>query len=207
MYFKCLLSFIPLALMLSACGYYPAHTDLLPQHIKRIAVVPFENKTAIPSLEEKMSLAISREFLRDGRVEVTTPNRAHARVEGAITRYIKEPVSFDDNHVVQEYKIWVLIDMQVVDQTKTPNEVVFLERGIQGITRYFVISQGGNLPKTEEEAREEIWDNLARNIVRRTYVGFGSVSGESDRKIKAGPSVSGTTTSTATTPSGAPIIP
>jgi hypothetical protein len=36
---------------------------------------------------------------------------------------------------------------------------------------------------TEEQAREQIWDILARNIVKRVVDGFGSVTGTSERRI------------------------
>ena len=35
---------------------------------------------------------------------------------------------------------------------------------------------------TEEQAREQIWDILARNIVKRVVEGFGSVTGTSERR-------------------------
>jgi len=44
---------------------------------------------------------------------------------------------------------------------------------------------------TEEEAREELWERFANDIVRRTIEGFGSVTGVSPhtvpREIKTNP--------------------
>jgi hypothetical protein len=43
----------------------------------------------------------------------------------------------------------------------------------------------GGIP--EEEAREILWDLFARDIVKRTIEGFGSVSGASERKVPTKP--------------------
>ena len=37
--------------------------------------------------------------------------------------------------------------------------------------------------RTEEEAREALWDLFARDIVKRTLEGFGSVTGASENKV------------------------
>lgn len=47
--------------------------------------------------------------------------------------------------------------------------------------RYFVETQPGGM--TEDAAREQLWDLFARDIVKRTIEGFGSVSGASERKV------------------------
>jgi hypothetical protein len=47
--------------------------------------------------------------------------------------------------------------------------------------RYFVETAPGG--RTEEEARDALWDLFARDIVKRTIEGFGSVTGASARKV------------------------
>ena len=64
---------------------------------------------------------------------------------------------------------------------KKENVTLWSEPNMEGIQVFYDASKPGG--KTEEEVRETIWNNLARNIVKRTIEGFGSVSGASDRKI------------------------
>ena len=46
-------------------------------------------------------------------------------------------------------------------------------------TIFYLTSRG----ITEEEAREIVWDKLSRDIYKRTIEGFGSISGELERRI------------------------
>src|SRR5688500_4179568 len=100
------------AFVLAACGEttegYKPSSVLLPVHIRRIAVRPIVNKTQYFGLEEKLRLRLEEEFIRDGRLPyVNKEEDADGVVVAEIVRYIREPISYDDNHVVQEYKLWV----------------------------------------------------------------------------------------------------
>lgn len=175
-----------LAIVLTGCatGNYAPSTVLLPPHLKKFAVEPFKNETQYFGLEEKLWLRTTEEFVRDGRLTyVSNVNEADGVIEGKITRYILEPVSYDANHVIQEYKLWVLIDLKLIDRVN--NAVVWEEPRLEQSHRYFTSAQPGGL--TEEEGREILWDNFARDIVRRTIEGFGSVTGASPRAAPSQP--------------------
>jgi hypothetical protein len=96
-----------------------------------------------------------------------------------IERYINEPVSYDQNLIVQERKLWVLVNIYFWD--KVQGKIIWTEPNLQGVQRYFVESRPGGI--SEEEARTIVWDKLARDIYRRTIEGFGSVTGELDRNV------------------------
>ena len=96
-----------------------------------------------------------------------------------INRYINEPVSYDENLVVQERKLWVLVNIHFLD--KVNNKIIWAEPNLQGIHRYFVETKPTGI--TEEEARTLVWDKLARDIFKRTVEGFGSVTGELEIKV------------------------
>jgi hypothetical protein len=174
-------------LFLGGCGdmgYTPAPV-LLPAHISRIAVRPFVNKTPFFGLEEKLRLRVEEEFIRDGRLPyVNVESEADGVVAGEIVRYIKEAISFDSNQVAEEFKLWVVINLRFIDRVN--NVLLWEEPRMEQEYRYFVETKPGGI--TEEEAREILWDLFARDIVKRTIEGFGSVSGASERKISDAPS-------------------
>lgn len=193
--------FLPGFLLLSGCGAgeiagYNPKPLLLPAHIRKIAIRPFANKTQFFGLEDKLTLRVSQEFLRDGRLPLVNQEiDADGVVVGEIVRYIKEPISYDSNHVVEEYKIWVLINLQFNDVTQ--KIALWQEPRMEQSYRYFVETQPGGI--TEDAAREQLWDLFARDIVKRTIEGFGSVSGASERKV----SHEGVVPSTSTVPADA----
>ncbi|MEW6556892.1 MAG: LptE family protein [Elusimicrobiota bacterium] len=162
----------------STAPYTPA-PQVLPQNIRKVAIETFKNSTVYYGMEEKLTIAITNEFIRDGRLAVTNSAEADAILRGEITRYVLEPLTYDENHVVKEYKLWILVDIVLIDRAK--NEVVLQEKNLEGNYRFFVANLPGGI--TEEQAREIIWEKLSRSILRRTVEGFGSVTGISEKKV------------------------
>lgn len=169
-------------LLISGCSapYTPA-PQILPAHIKKVYVRPFVNATTQYGLEEKLTLTVADEFLRDGRMLIAN-NEADADgiIVGEIKRYILQPLSYNASNITTQYKLWILVDVHFVD--KMNNVTLWSEPNLEGIQIFYDPSQPGG--RTEEEVRQTIWDNLARDIVKRTVEGFGSVTGASEKKVQ-----------------------
>ncbi|MGQ0645362.1 MAG: LPS assembly lipoprotein LptE [Elusimicrobiota bacterium] len=176
----------PAAALLAGCGesVYAPKPSLLPAHIRSATLRPFVNKTQYFGLEDKLLLRVSDEFLRDGRlIIVNNESEADGVLAGEIVRYIREPIAFDSTGAEEEIKLWVIIDLKFIDRV---NRILLWEEPrLSHEYRYFVETRPGG--ETEEEARQRLWDLFARDIVRRTVEGFGSVSGASERKISNQP--------------------
>ena len=63
---------------------------------------------------------------------------------------------------------------------RTNNTILWSEPNLEGI-QSFTAPRSGRI--TEEQARELVWDVLARVLVKRTVEGFGAVTGASQRQI------------------------
>ncbi len=172
-----------LILALTACEkyYYNPAPQVLPQYIRKIAIRAFANHTQQYGLEDKLTLGVQSEFNRDGRYQITTEDQAEGVLIGEITRYIQEALSYDQNHVPTQYKLWILVDVTFYDKVK--NQTLWKEPNLSGELRYYVASSGLPGAQTEEEARQTIWDQLARDIRTRTFEGFGTVTGASDKAV------------------------
>lgn len=181
---------IPIVLvsaLLAACAgedviYKPA-PQILPQHIGVLAVRPVANKTQQFGLEDKFTLRIRDEFLRNGRYKISPESDADGVVVFIITRYILTPIQYDSVMTPTAYKLRVMGDLQFVD--RHTNTILWTEPNLEGIQTYTASTLAGGM--TEEQARELIWDVLARDTVKRTIDGFGSVSGRSRRDISGEP--------------------
>ena len=169
-----------MALVAGCASPYTPMPQMMPSHIKKIAVRPFVNNTTRYGLEEKLTLKIIDEFVRDGRMALTN-NEAEADgiIVGEINRYIIQPLTYDANLVSEQYKMWVLLNVYFID--KVSNVTLWSEPNLEGIQIYYDLTKPGG--KTEEEVRDIIWDNLSRDIVKRTIEGFGSISGASEKKV------------------------
>jgi hypothetical protein len=172
-----------LAIFFTGCSkyYYNPAPQVLPQYISKIAIRPFANQTQQYGLEDKLTLAVQNEFNRDGRYQITTEDQADGVLIGTITRYILEPLSYDQNHVPTQYKLWILVDVTFYDKVK--NISLWKEANMSGELRYYVASSGMMGAMTEEEARQTIWDQLSRDIRTRTLEGFGTVTGASEQSV------------------------
>ena len=178
------------ALVLSGCPYaYTPSTALMPQHIKKVGLRPIKNTTSFFGLEDKFTLRLQEEFTRGGQYPLVSEDLAEGILIAEIERYINEPTSYDENLIVQERKLWVLVNIYFWD--KVQNKILWSEPNLQGIHRYLVESRPGGI--NEEEARKIVWDKLSRDIFKRTMEGFGSVKGELDRNVpQKGPAGKGT---------------
>lgn len=171
------------AAALAGCSkyYYNPATQVLPQHIQKLAVRAFANETQQYGLEDKLTLQTQSEFNRDGRYSITTEDQADGVVIGVIKQYNLVPLSYDSNQVPIQYKLWILVDITFYDKIR--NLTLWKEANMSGELRYYVTSSGLPGALTEEEARQTIFDQLARDIRTRTLEGFGTVTGASDRAV------------------------
>lgn len=177
------------ALALAACSgpdirYRPAEQKL-PQHIKRITVRPFTNKTQQFGLEEKITLKVIDEFLKNGEYAISPENAAQGVIVGEINRYILTPIQYDVNLVPTVYKLNVIAGLRFLDREE--NRYLWEEPALQVTKMYSAANLPGGL--TEEQAREALWEILAKDIVLRTVSGFGTVSSASQKRIPPGSEV------------------
>lgn len=175
---------LPLVLivLLAACGADVAYNPtplLLPQRVQRLALRPITNKTQQFGLEDKLLLRVRDEFLRDGRYPLVPEPESQGVVLITISRYILTAVQYDATQAATAYKLRILVDVEFVD--KTSNQILWEEKNLEGILSFPAQTLRGGL--SEEQAREQIWDILSRNIVRRVVYGYGSVTGTSQRRI------------------------
>lgn len=80
------------------CGYRLAGTggtSPIPEHITRVVVVPFENRTKRPEIEQRVTEEVASELSKRGRYQVVSDRSgAEAMLEGAVTSYRTSPVTF-----------------------------------------------------------------------------------------------------------------
>lgn len=176
--------YLPLALLALACACgtdvaYKPTPQLLPQHVQRLALRPIVNKTQQFGLEDKLLLRVRDEFLRDGRYPLVPEAESQGIVMITISRYILTAVQYDATQAATAYKLRILVDVQFLD--KSSNQILWEEKNLEGILSFPAQTLRGGL--TEEQAREQIWDILARNVVKRVVYGFGAVTGTSERRI------------------------
>ena len=176
---------IPLIFVFAVLGCndanYKPYPQIMPQHITKVAVRPFINKTQVFSLEDKLTLAVVDEFLKNGYYQVVPEDQADGVLIGQITRYLMIPLQYDTQMIPTTYRLEVWVNIRFLD--KKNNIVIWEEPALVSSYIYSASTLPGGM--TEEAARDQVWDNLSRDIVKRTTDGFGSVYSASNRVIQS----------------------
>lgn len=171
----------------SCASIYTPADQIIPEHIKNIYIQPVINATNQFGIEASFTNYITDEFMMNGRLSiVNSPKEADAIVTVTIKRYILEPLTYDVNGVVEQYKLWVIVSVSLLD--KDNNISLWTEPNLEGIQIYRDTTRrqsgysfGDGM--TEEDARQLVWTKVSRNIVRRVIKGFGSVTSISSKKV------------------------
>ncbi|MFH1715273.1 MAG: LPS assembly lipoprotein LptE [Elusimicrobiota bacterium] len=177
----CALSGFLLMGLMSGCadnGYHRVPINI-PENIRKIAIADFVDPTGHTTMTQKLVYEVKNAFVRDSRVGIGAVQDADALLQGAITRYIVEPVEFDEFYAPKVYQLWIWVDIAFVDlKTK---DVVWVEKRLEVKLNYSIndISAGGLT--SELEAQDAAAKILAENIMKRTIDGWGVVSGVSER--------------------------
>ncbi len=167
--------------------YYRPNAQTMPQNIAKIHVRPFINRTQVFALEDRLTIEVVDEFLRNGQYNITNESLADGVLAGEIARYVLVPIQYDSQLVPTLYRMEVLFKVSFID--KATDTTIWQEQGLTQMYTYSASTRPGGM--SEEQAREQLWRNFARVIVKRTVEGFGSV--RSDTRQRSQPNTQYTT--------------
>ena len=163
---------------------YRPQAQIMPQHIRKIAVRQILNKTEVFALEDKFYDELYDEFLRDGSYQIVPENDgAEGVVVTTISRYLNVPIQYDSQLIPTVYRMNIWLDVVFMD--KTTNQPVWREPAFMGTQIYAASTLPGGM--TEVQARDVVFEQLSRDIVKRTVDGFGSVWSENKKKVMNNP--------------------
>ncbi len=173
---------------LAACAgenvVYTPQAQIMPQHIKKIAVRPILNRTEVFALEDKFYNELYDTFLRNGMYQIVAENNgAEGVVVTTISRYLNVPIQYDSQLIPTVYRMDIWLDVVLMD--KTTNTPVWREPAFLGTQIYAASTLPGGM--TEQQARDLIFEKLSKDIVKRTVDGFGSVHSENKKKVMNNP--------------------
>ncbi|MDI6786053.1 MAG: LptE family protein [bacterium] len=165
------LSFLTLLLILASCAYTP--TPILNPNITSINIPIFSNKTLIHGLEDKLSNNVIEKFILDGHLNVVSAKKADVSLQGEIISYNKEPLSYDSEGYVTKYKLWILVNVSLIDKEKKQLWKDKFEEFVNYIPPTSSLYSTSSVEyETEEDAIEALFEDLSWDIVNRTIEGW-----------------------------------
>jgi TolB-like protein len=160
-----------IALSLAGCGYRLAgQGSSLPEHIKIIVIVPFENRTTRPEIEQRVTEELALQFSKRGRYQVVKDRaRADAMLEGAISSYRTLPVEFGDDALATRVEAIVTLEATLRDLSS--DTVLWSQSGLIFREQYDVKS-AEDISDQEIVALDEIARGAAGALVTSILEGF-----------------------------------
>jgi len=164
-----------LTALLAGCGY--TSRSMISSKYRTIYITPFVNKIDItseqytqskyriyrPLLETDVTRGVNDKYFFDGNLKPSTEAAADLVLKSELIEFRKDPLRYDSNDNVEEYRVNIVINMSLWDRKE--NKLVWEENGFTGETHYFT---SGSNAKSEATAINDAITDLARRIVERT---------------------------------------
>jgi hypothetical protein len=144
-------------LLLSACRF-PYSFKSGGLDIKTIAVIPFENKTSLPELQQELFEQMRRDLRRRLGVRDAPKETASAIAQGTIQEYQPDMpvgVSADRTQVSTRRRLQITIDIRIFDQKK--GLVLYERRGLTATADY--------AERGEADARKQAIERIVNELV------------------------------------------
>lgn len=143
-----------------ACGVrYGFSEGAFPSHVRTMAVLPFENRTATAELQSELFESMRRELQRRLGVRDAPENRADAVVRGTIVSYdvdIPVAVSADPRQAVSaRRRLQMTVDVEILDQTT--GKMLWQRKSLR--------AEGEYAERAEPEGRREAITRIVNDIV------------------------------------------
>ena len=157
---------------LAGCGYaLVGTTSMLPEHVRVIAVVPFENRTNRPEIEQRVTEEVANQLSRRRRYSVVTDRTAgDAVLDGAVTQYRTTPVQFTAEG--RASRVEVMVTIQAALREVVSDEVLWSQAGLIFKEQYDLPPETTQFFDQESVAQTEIAEGVAGVLVASIFEGF-----------------------------------
>ncbi|MFN2398101.1 MAG: LPS assembly lipoprotein LptE [Gemmatimonadaceae bacterium] len=146
-------------LVLCACMPYGFAGGGLPAHIRTVAVLPFDNETADPSLQRELLDRMKREVESRLGLRTASESNAHAIVRGRVVRYdVDIPIAYSadpDRSTTARRKLQITLDVEIVDQTT--GRTLWVNRNLT--------AEGEYSERAEASGRRQAVEKLVNDII------------------------------------------
>lgn len=168
---KRLLVVLPLLLVMS-CGYaLVGHSNFLDPSIRTIEVPAFVNRTTRVELEQRVTQAVSQEFVSRGRLRLVNDSKeADVILRGSIDTFNIFPIAFDQGRATR-YQISITAKIELVDH-RNEDEVLWKNDQYRFTENYDVNLGETDAFDQETRAIQEIAVRFAEGLVTNLLEGF-----------------------------------
>src|SRR5437762_9733445 len=144
---------------LSACFPYGFTGGGLPSHIRTVAIVPFENQTAMPELPRELTDALRSRLHDRLGLRDASEGKANAIVRGTIQRYeIDIPIGYSASNkqaTTAKRMLQLVVDIEMVDQVT--GKTLWQRKGL--------LAEGQYEERGEVAGRKQAIDRIVSDVI------------------------------------------
>ncbi|MBR0057449.1 MAG: hypothetical protein IJP66_08990, partial [Kiritimatiellae bacterium] len=158
---QALLPLLACAAALAGCANYRLGTTL-PPNLKTIHVATFENHTAEPNIEQKITTAVLRQFQHDGQLKVVSAeDQADISLTAVLKSYDVDSLLYERGNpsATRRYRARIFCD---IDATETATGRTVVKRQVVGDTTF---PAAGDTVTARRNALEDVARDLATEVV------------------------------------------
>jgi outer membrane lipopolysaccharide assembly protein LptE/RlpB len=161
------------ACSLASCGYHVGgKADLLPRRIHTIAIPAFGNATDNYKLSERVTSAVTREFIARSQYRIVAdPAQADAVLNGAVINLLSYSTVFDPT-TNRASGAQVMVIMQVSLTDRSNGAVLFSRPNFEFRERYEISVDAKTYFEESDAALERLSRDVARSVVSAVLEGF-----------------------------------
>lgn len=154
-----------------ACGYRIVGIGgQLPAGITRVEVPVFENRTTRTDVGRVLTEDFIARLLGAAKLSVATSEEAQALIQGVVTGYKREPITFDTKQKPLENRLTISMDVSLI--ATTDRRVLFSEKAVTVRYDYEVKTDLQENDRLEEEALRSASKLMSQKLVGLMLEGF-----------------------------------
>jgi len=147
-------------LMMAGCFPYGFAGGGLPSHVRTVAIIPFENLTSAPEIQQELALALRTELRNRLGLREAAETRASAIVRGTIQRYETDiPIGFsaaNKNQTSARRQLQISVDIEMVDQVS--GKSLWQRKGL--------IAEGQYEERGEATGRRQAIERIVNEVIQ-----------------------------------------
>jgi outer membrane lipopolysaccharide assembly protein LptE/RlpB len=157
-----------LATVAGGCGY--SLRGNLPDHLKTVSVPMFRNQTSEAGAESTITAAVVNAFTSSGRLKVVSLDDADSVLDGEITGYQVQSLTYDSKLNLRSYRLTVTMNVHFRDLRRA--EMLWQQQGLVEEVSFDVAGQVSDTISREEGAAKQAALEIGRKIVNHAVDRF-----------------------------------
>lgn len=150
------------------CGY--SLRGNLPDHLKTVSVPLFRNRTTESGAESTITAAVVNAFTSSGRLRVVSLEQADSVLDGEITGYQVQSLTYDSRLNLRSYRLTVTMNVRFRDLRRV--EVLWQQDRLVENADFDVAGQVSDTISREEGAVKQAALEIGRKLVNRAVDRF-----------------------------------